>query len=59
MITDTDLLKLENRLLKNLSAFYCLNPGRFETDLQGDDKYNSGWVKEAIHDTLKVWVDKL
>lgn len=57
MITDKDLLKLENRLLQNLSAFYCLNPGRFETDLQGDDKYNSGWVKEAIHDTLKVWAE--
>lgn len=55
MITDEDLLILEGRLFENLSAFYCVSPGRFETDMQGDDQYNSGYVKEAIHDAVNVW----
>ena len=56
MITSDDLLALEKRLFENLSAFYCVSPGRFETELQGDDKYNTSYVKEAIHDAVNVWV---
>jgi len=59
MITDKNISTLEHRLIKNLSAFYCLNPGRFETDMQGDDKYNTGWVQGAIHDTLVVWAKSI
>lgn len=55
MITSDDLLALEKRLFENLSAFYCVSPGRFETELQGDDKYNTGYVKEAIHDAVNMW----
>ena len=59
MITEKDLLKLEKMLLIYLSTAYCVDPCTFETDMQGDDQYNSEYGEETIHNTLKDWAESL
>lgn len=55
IITDKDLLELEVILLKDLCIAYCAAPNTFITDMEGDDQYNTGYVKRTIHATLNEW----
>jgi len=54
-VPDKDILEAEEMLITNLSIAYCQDPGGFENDIQCEDKYNSGILRDIIHKTLKKW----